>query len=289
MNDICAGIVTYNPNMSRLQENIDSIISQVGKIFLVDNGSENNNEIKETYKLNSNIVLIENKKNMGVATALNQMCKEALGRGYNWILTLDQDTVSPNNLIEKMMPYIKISNIGIVCPAVSYEGWHKLSNHLDEIDYVYACMTSASLTRLIAWKKVGGFREEYFIDFVDNEFCMKLRLNNYQILRVNTCTILHRLGESGEKKILGLVNVRYTHHSPLRFYYMIRNNRVFISEYRNHLPVMKEMCKLWYIIIKGIMCTKQKRKTIKYIFCGYMDAKRKTMGEFIVNVNGERL
>ena len=43
---ICAGIVLYNPDIERLSDNIDSVISQVEKIYLVDNGSKNINKIE---------------------------------------------------------------------------------------------------------------------------------------------------------------------------------------------------------------------------------------------------
>ena len=44
---ICAGIVTYNPNIDRLRENYLHIRDQVDVIIICDNGSGNLNEIKE--------------------------------------------------------------------------------------------------------------------------------------------------------------------------------------------------------------------------------------------------
>lgn len=39
--DICAGIVTYNPDIQLLKQNIQSIQPQVQSIFIYDNGSSN--------------------------------------------------------------------------------------------------------------------------------------------------------------------------------------------------------------------------------------------------------
>ena len=230
MSGICAGIVSYNPDITRLQKNINSILPQVDKLYVVDNGSSNILEVKKICGNDENIVILANSDNYGIARALNQLCEMAEEERYDWILTLDQDTVCPDDLIVKMVPYTNKDDLGIICPAVYYEGIGKNKQSDNEVTYVYACMTSASLTRIKAWREAGGFREEYFIDFVDNEFCMKLKLHGYKVLRVNSCVINHQLGTSSEKRLFGVIPVRYSSHSPLRFYYMVRNNRIFISE-----------------------------------------------------------
>ncbi len=278
MKKICAGIVTFNPDIKRLNLNICNIINQVEKIFIVDNSSMNFDKWAPIMSNNPHIFLIHNKENRGIAKALNQMCKEALINGYEWILTLDQDTVCSKNMINKMYPYTRIKDIGIVCPAVQYEGWKSKKSDEYRANYVKACMTSASLTRLNAWKQVGMFRDDYFIDYVDNEFCMKLRINQYKILRVNSCYINHQLGNTGNVNIFGLFNLEYSRHSPLRQYYMIRNNYAFICEYRKYLNVIKETIKLCYIFLGGLVFSENKRQTLYYEMLGLLHARKKKMG-----------
>ena len=192
MHKICAGIVTYQPDIDRLKKNLDNVVIQVQKVFIVDNYSNNIEDIHRLITYFTNVAIIENNSNYGIAKALNRMCECAKNDGFNWILTLDQDTVIPNNLIQDFMPYTKESKIGIICPAVYYEGLEKMTRGKNEIDYIRACMTSASLTNLEAWKDVNGFREDYFIDYVDNEFCMKLGIDGYKIIRVNKSIINFR-------------------------------------------------------------------------------------------------
>lgn len=280
---ICAGIVSYNPDLNRLKESIDALCKQVKKVYLVDNGSDNISDVKEIVK-NYAIELISNEKNYGIAKALNQLCENAMLDGYSWILTLDQDTVVASNLIRLMQKYCSDENIGILCPTVKYEGWNNRNNykkHNKDLTEVSACMTSASLTRLDAWKLVAGFREEYFIDFVDNEFCMKLRLHGYKIVRVETCTISHQLGESNEIIIFGIFKIRYTVHSSLRFYYMSRNNWAFIHEYKDHLNFPKEIIKFLYVMSKGVIFAKDRNSTVKNIFKGIKDANSNQFGQYM--------
>ena len=283
MDNICAGIVSYNPDIERLRLNIAAICGQVSKVYIVDNGSMNLSAINHLVVAFPNVILIANTENVGIAKALNQQCVEAYKARYNWILTLDQDTICSIRFIFLLSRYIDREDAGIICPAVRYEGWDsaEIQTFSSDCEEVKACMTSGSLTRIEAWKKISGFREEYFIDFVDNEFCMKLRLAQYKIIRVNTCAMCHQLGESGVFNFLGLVKIKYTRHAPWRFYYMIRNNRVFIEEYKDHLPVYKEYLKLWYILSKGILFAKEKRKTVHFICAGYRDGRAHKLGKLI--------
>ena len=44
---ICAGIILYNPNIERLKECIRAVQPQVDKLVIVDNASDNIDEIKK--------------------------------------------------------------------------------------------------------------------------------------------------------------------------------------------------------------------------------------------------
>ena len=282
MKNICAGIVLYNPSIKQLEKNINAIFEQVEAVLLVDNNSDNINEINRIIKKYPNCHIIENKKNLGIAKALNQLCSKAYKDHYEWILTLDQDTICPNNLIEEMSKYTGRKDVGIICPAVHYSGLKNKKNRKDqdsepETTVVKACMTSASLTRLDVWKEVKGFRNDYFIDFVDNEYCLKIKIKGYKVLRVNKCCISHQLGYTGVISFLGK-KIKFTRHKPIRYYYMIRNNRVFIKEYSAYLPVIKELIKLWYILICGLLFSDRKAETLHYIILGYKHGISHRMG-----------
>lgn len=279
MSSFCAGIVTYQPDIKRLLDSISTLRNQVDKIYIVDNNSKNLKLIQGAISGLDKIEIINNDHNNGIAKALNQMCSRALESGYKWILSLDQDTIVPDNIIELLSKYTSQKRAGIICPAVYYDGWDYTTKGTSEVELVKACMTSASLTRLSAWKRVNGFREEYFIDYVDNEYCMKLSLKGYKILKVNTCEINHQLGESGVKSILGK-KIRFCRHNPQRLYYMARNNYIFIREYSRNLNVIKEVFKLFYVLFLELVFSKNKKQAEKMINKGFQDARRGILGEY---------
>lgn len=43
-------------------------------------------------------------------------------------------------------------------------------------------MQSANLVNVEVYKKLGKYREEYFIDCVDYEYCLRARENQYSII-----------------------------------------------------------------------------------------------------------
>lgn len=278
--DIIAGIVLFNPDVQRLKAVIGSVFCQVKEIVLVDNGSDNISNIQSLAESFDNVSLIRNRENKGIAKALNQICAYGDEKGYKWCLTLDHDTVCHEKMVCKLMNYQDCEKVGIICPMVDYEGMDlKLKNTESETVDVYACMTSGSLTRLKAWREIGGFKNGYFIDFVDNEFCMRLRLIGYRIVRVNGCVMHHQLGETTKIKLFNLFPVTVTTHKPWRYYYMTRNNLLFIKQYRKHLNVTREFAKLTSILYHGVLYSVHRRETLVFIWRGINDAIRHREGQ----------
>ena len=72
MSEVYAGIVSYNPDISRLKNNIESILPQVKKIYVVDNGSDNYEDIVGVCDV-WGVSIIRNRENYGIAKALNQI------------------------------------------------------------------------------------------------------------------------------------------------------------------------------------------------------------------------
>ena len=280
--NIGALIVTYNPDINLLSRNIEAISTQVENVIIVDNASNNIDKIEELV-LKNNLCFKKNPSNLGIATALNIGFQFFVEIGYDFCITLDQDSVCPSNMVQS---YLKVYNsyrnnykIGILCPAINYIGWTNKQEYSNVIMPVKACMTSASFTSIEAWKNIGGFNESYFIDFVDNEFCKNITLHGYSIFKVTEVVLEHNLGVCKEKNILGK-KIRYTLHSPIRYYYMIRNNIVYLKKYHKNENLIKEIIKIVYITISALVFEKEKKLVRKYIVIGIKDALHNRMGKY---------
>lgn len=242
---ILAGIVLYNPNIKRLKENLFAIKNQVNEVIFIDNASANIDEIEGNVNF-KDILIIKNSKNQGIAYALNQIMTYAKENKYEWVLTLDQDSVVADNLISEYSKYTNDKQIGIINPKIIDRNFTKSESDIDQnkISYPTLAITSGCLTRRSAWEIVGGFDEWLFIDSVDFDFCYRLTKYNYKILSTPFTNILHEVGHSRLVKFLGKEEMVYN-HSAFRYYYIFRNKIVIGYRYnrlkRNILWLIKKL------------------------------------------------
>lgn len=241
---VLASITVYHPERERLWENIRAILPQVDGLILIVNGKDSLEETEGLVReLSENpmggaacprekIRLLVNERNLGVAAALNQALREGEKLGADWVLTLDQDSVAGRGFVEKLMAHSGEERVGIICPRVrkrngggpaeeERHGWH----------YVLTCITSGSLTNVGIWRKVGGFEEKLFIDYVDHEYCARLIRAGYAIIRENDAELVHEIGKPQYRKILGLGPYPVTNHPAIRRYYLFRNLNYFCYKY----------------------------------------------------------
>src|SRR6202044_2225279 len=95
---------------------------------------------------------------------------------------------------------------------------------------VKSVITSGSLIPLAVHAAVGAFRDEFFIDYVDSEYCFRARAQGYRVIRTTQPLMSHTIGAPTRHSLLGLSKWT-TNHSPDRRYYIARNDTVMLREY----------------------------------------------------------
>lgn len=278
MDNVAAGIVLYNPNIIELKENINAIISQVDFIILIDNCSINIEEIELEYKNINNVFIVKNEKNEGIAKALNQIINLCEQRRCKWVLTLDQDSVVPDNLIETYKKYLNLDKIGIITPKIIDRNYLEEKKLLikksePEYEYVEKCITSASFINIRICKEIKYFDEKMFIDLVDFEYCLRLRRAGYKILKLNYIALIHQLGNLKVYNVLGK-KIFVTNHSEIRNYYYSRNSIYYLKKHKKYLPKKNIYLNLLKKILKIVFFEKIKVKKMIAIFLGIKDGIR---------------
>jgi len=264
MKTILGAIITYNPDLVLLNQNINSFAIAVDFIVIVDNGSNN---IEAILALESDkIYVLRNAKNLGIAEGLNFALQYALENNFEFILTMDQDSFFEEPTIPILLSGFENEKTAIVCPVLKDMN----SNHLvcvaQEYVEVFTTITSGSLCRVSTLKLVGGFNSKMFIDYVDVELCLRLQKNGFKILRSQFSVLCHHLGESKMYSILG-INFISTNHSPLRNFYFARNKVYVYKKYFIYFPtfVVRDFlsfCKTIFIILFFEQMKKAKIKMI---------------------------
>lgn len=230
----CAGVtVLYNPDQSVI-ESIKTYLNDIEVLFLVDNSSNDNSNMFSFDKKIQYIPFLENK---GIAYALNHGAKKAIESDFEWLLTMDQDSKFETNGLNVLLDYIsknqQENKIGLYSPfhstAISGEPpKEKVSNPL-------VLMTSGNVINLKAYQDIGGFKDWMFIDCVDFDYCLNLRVHGYELVRVNYVILNHKLGDYEVKQFRGR-DILCDNHNAIRRYYIVRNSYYIYDMYHQYYP-----------------------------------------------------
>ena len=268
---IAGGIVLYNPDIDILKENIKSIYPQVDTLIIVDNNSIETKNVSEFIENYENITFIKNNINVGIAKALNQIMEYAYMMNNEWVITLDQDTVCPSNIIEIYKKYIDLPKIAVITPRIIDRNDIHIT-YKDSLDYekIDRFITSASMNNTSVWKKVGRFDERMFIDFVDFEYAYRIIEYGYKAIRVNKVKVLHRLGDLQIKHI-GKKKIHVGNHNPSRKYYYSRNAYYCHKKHRQLYSIKIFVMDIGKMIVKTLLYEKSRRYKLKNIILGLRD------------------
>jgi rhamnosyltransferase len=281
---ICAVVVTYHPDLG-LFDRIEKVVKQVGQTVIVDNGSPESclEQVREIAdKFATHLHLILNASNEGVASALNTGTRWAASRGYRWVLTLDQDTTVAPDMIASLE---EVSRGYPLREALAVIG----SNYRDKKNgkvlcddamgpdsppgrEVIAVLTSGSLVSVSAFKAIGGFRDDFFIDCVDHEYCLNARAHGFHVVMTSKPVMEHGIGHTTEHRLLWKT-VATSNHSPARQYFMTRNTLIMAQEYIGKEPgwVLRYLWSWLKSILRVCLFEQERIAKIKQIVRGCVD------------------
>lgn len=279
---IACVIILYYPDEYVLT-NIQSYVFSFEKTFIVDNTEKR--EYGMVKKINNipGICYLHDHENKGIASRLNQVCEMALSEGFEWILTMDQDSYFEQYTIEKYIGCVKSlpQKKEIAMFGVNYE------NNLEETDTciceeVDMLITSGSIINLGLFSHIGGFDSNLFIDYVDVDYCLKALANGYKVLQFRNIYLTHFIGTTYlHRSIKNLTQSQRTLHTPSRLYYMARNFLYISHKYRVPFKGAINKCKKGLLIsIKNNLLYNRKRLAVlTYIVKGFNDYRTKQMGK----------
>jgi rhamnosyltransferase len=278
MTNLCAAtVILYNPE-DDVFENIISYADDVAKIIVVDNSTQHNQKlISKLQERLPNLLYIDNKANLGIATALNIGCNKALELGYEWILTMDQDSRFINfpHYLSCLQELQNDKEIAILAANTNYNETMDIPSQAEcQKREVLSAITSANFVNLQKFKEVGGFDEKLFIDLVDYDFSLNMNEAGYKIYELPFIYVKHSLGEVFHRKNLITRKVRAKiEHNPQRVYYFTRNYLYVAAKHRKHfekqLGLLKTLNMLFiHQITKILLYEDQKLKKLKAKFLG---------------------
>lgn len=237
MTSTVAIVTTFHPEPG-LIDRLAPILGRVGRTLIVDNGSTPPEQAEiRTLVDRGEADATWNATNLGLAAALDQGLGLASEQGASWALLLDQDSRPEPHIVAEAARVLGLAGSRPVAalgagmvgrdagkPTAS-AGWQEER----------AVITSGTFVSVKAWRAVGGFRRDFFVDYVDLEFCLRARAAGYRILRSLRPTIRHAIGHPERRRLLWRT-VTTTRHGAGRRYLITRNRVVVWRTYWRREP-----------------------------------------------------
>ncbi|NQW09629.1 MAG: glycosyltransferase [Alphaproteobacteria bacterium] len=245
-NRVAAVVVSHQPDTT-LDQVLDAALAQCALVVLVDNASEGDAQSRLRARAEASdghLVFIANPDNRGLAAAQNQGIAVALATGADWVLLLDDDSVPDPGMVSTLLASWRgladRRRVGLLAPRLT-DAEGTLKPYLltargrfglargplgpGEVvrDGVFA-IASGSLIRARVLEVVGAMADGFFIDYIDVEFCLRLRSAGFEVVGVGDAGLRHRLGDYHESQLLGRRVALNTHSAWRRFF--IHRNRV---------------------------------------------------------------
>jgi rhamnosyltransferase len=221
---LAAVIVFYKPDQTAM-DNLKKIASQMDLVIVVCNsdGDINHLELDD----NTNIIFLKNLKNQGLGAALNQGALRAFSEGFSFLCTFDQDTTIFKNFRQKLISsYLALSKkykVGILAPSYKIGNSSKKIYHgIEEEFLITTAVQSGCLFTKECIDVCGKFREDFFIESIDTEFCLRAQNSGFKVGCCNMPIMEHGAGERLVKKIFSR-EIIVTNHSVDRLFLQYRN------------------------------------------------------------------
>jgi len=276
---VTAVITTYNCYTS-IERTIVAVANQVGRVIVVDNGSEPEtlDAIRSAIERNrlQTCELLPQGRNLGIGAAINIGVCAALATGAEYVLTLDDDTeVSPGavaRLVRCFMDH-EAEHVGIVwahwIEAIDFP--QTSCREEDAPRSVDRIPTSGCMIRREVFESVGMYREDYFLDFTCYEYCHRIIGAGWRVLISPTATVFQRSGDKVLRKFFGRTVV-VTNYPAERLFILCRNGFVLYLWERRSGRYFREHCRsMAGSFVKSILYEREKSRKASAIIRGSVE------------------
>lgn len=289
--NLAAVIVTLHPELE-FKNRMVGMLGQVPTIVIVDNGTSGPAmEMLREIAREERISLIENKRNLGLAAAHNLGLQSLIERGFTWALTLDQDSEPAEDMVKQLCASydnsVEKRKIAIIAPRIIDQGverealflrrknmwiYERVGCEEDDLENISTAITSGALINLHSFNALGGFREDFFIDYVDTDFCLRANLHGYQIIASCQARLMHQFG-ARQKVRKGIITLYPSFHSPERWYTIYRNRIPMLKKYALKFPhwMFYEIVAMFYTFTRMLLTEDQKIAKLMAIIKGTWD------------------
>lgn len=242
MNRILAIVVTYYPEKELLEKNISAFIEDVDRVMIWEN-TPAKDKLAYRFIAHEKVEYCSDGVN-SISHALNYAWQKARQSGYDYVLTMDQDSVWADfhAYIEQTVNNPK-APAGIWGPN-AYEDVDL--NGIQEYDKI---ITSGMLLKVEFIDQVGGWNEFFPIDCVDDDFCLRANRKGIRCYVFGMCRLHQQFGTPKTVSFLGHSAI-INYDSPKRLYSIYKYHVILARLFPESKSARSELLGYWKRLIK---------------------------------------
>ena len=246
---VIAVIVCHYADVAVVQRVVSILVGSIDAICLVDNTPLGDGEIERLAARVPSVHYVPMHGNAGLAAGLNRGIGTARALGARRVLLLDQDSVPEAGMVAALVdvassleaagvrvaavgPRQRDSRTGTLSQPVVFR-WFRFARascepgqSFVEADFL---ITSGSLIACHALERIGGMRDEFFIDHIDTEWALRARRQGFKLFVVTQAIMRHAIGET-RHRVWFLRTREVALHAPGRYYYIFRNSALLMRD-----------------------------------------------------------
>ncbi len=260
-------VVTYYPEKELLERNVQAFIDHVDKVLIWEN-TPSPDKLEYRFIKHEKILYCGDGIN-SISRALNYAWEYANENGFDYLLTMDQDSYFENfdYYLDKTI-YCQDAPEGIWTPQMNGE---QVLKDYEEIDIP---ITSGMLASIDIVNKIGGWNESYTVASVDDEFFLQAHKYRIKKYKVQNASLLQRFGITQEVNIFGH-KLELRNYGPQRLYDIYRNNIILIRKYPEIDYLRKNFFHYWLkAIVMVVLFEKQRFSKTSAIIRGIISGLR---------------
>ncbi|AFM14713.1 glycosyltransferase family 2 protein [Turneriella parva] len=246
-----AVVITYNPDRE-IVGRLMAIRRECGKVYVIDNGSEpaSLKALRQAAK-KARVQLVELGENTGIAHAQNVGLERAFTAGAEGVLLFDHDSVPTAGYAQAMRSAYtglraRLGSPVILGGRVFDVNKREFARHPVYTRFGFSRRTvgpgkilgpalmviaSGSYVSREIYERVGGMREDFFIDYVDWEFCLRAKeQGGFQTYITGDAVLEHARGVRTGRRVFRFV-VYPPGYSVFRYGFIFRNRARMLREY----------------------------------------------------------
>lgn len=229
---IAAIYTTYKPDAA-FHERVQPLAAGCHAVIVVDN-TPGGHDFGDC----PGLVIIQDGHNKGLGPALNLGIAKAHELGCDAVVLFDQDSTPGADFLRALADGLR--SVGgrrcVVGPlmfddtVLQHDGVPPIG--ATPLPREFTCLpTSGLLFPIDELTPSDGFSEELFLDFVDFDWCWRMRDRGWRIYKLNNVPMAHRLGLA-QRHVLGL---QYHVPAPYRHYFQFRDTLRLLT--RGYVPL----------------------------------------------------